>query len=118
LKNGGQEEGKGREEMIRSISEQVFWGKYFKELRWVGCSGDGEEVWGRTLGIRSPYCNFGAVLVWSWKRIQGEWLIGPRDTLGWRGVTWRYRRSSCWQVGYQDWIQLGEVRYSTEIRDL
>jgi hypothetical protein len=50
----------------------------------VSCSWDRKEVWGRiqtySQGIRRPHCNCGAVLVWSWKRIQ-EWLIGPRATL-------------------------------------
>jgi hypothetical protein len=59
--------------------------KDLKELKSVGCSWVGEGQMGRTQmysqGIRSHHCNFGSVLVWSWKRIQGEWLIGPSATL-------------------------------------
>jgi hypothetical protein len=50
LKNGGQEEGKGRErEQIRNVLEFLtasLLKKDLKELRWLGCSEDGEEVWG------------------------------------------------------------------------
>jgi hypothetical protein len=73
LKNEGQKEGKRMEgEGMRNVLEFLrsgLLGKDLKELRWAGCSGDGEEVWGGTpmysQKIRRPHCNFGAVLVWS-----------------------------------------------------
>jgi hypothetical protein len=57
------------------------------------------------------------VLVWSWKRIQGEWLIGPRPTLSGEeylgGVGTTVPRKQETRTG-SSWVV---VIHCTEIRD-
>jgi hypothetical protein len=51
----------------------------------MGCSWDEDKGWGGaqtySQGIRRPHYTVGSVLVWSWKRIQEEWLVEPKVTL-------------------------------------